>query len=115
LHDIGKNLVGMMCEGAGFEVIDLGKNVDPQEFVDAMNELQPDILGISAMLTTTMMSMDRTIQALQNAGIREQVIVLVGGAPVNQDFADQIGSDGYASNAASAADLAKKMVNQNRS
>jgi len=115
LHDIGKNLVGMMCEGAGFEVIDLGKNVDPQEFVDAMNELQPDILGISAMLTTTMMSMDRTIQALQNAGIREQVIVLVGGAPVNQDFADQIGADGYASNAASAADLAKKMVNQNRS
>ncbi len=115
LHDIGKNLVGMMCEGAGFEVIDLGKNVDPQEFVDAMNELQPDILGMSAMLTTTMMSMDRTIQALQDAGIREHVIVLVGGAPVNQDFADRIGADGYASNAASAADLAKKMVNQKRS
>ena len=115
LHDIGKNLVGMMCEGAGFEVIDLGKNVGPQDFVDAMNELQPDILGMSAMLTTTMVSMDRTIQALQEAGVREQVVVLIGGAPVNQDFADKIGADGYASNAASAADLAKKMINQNRS
>jgi len=115
LHDIGKNLVNMMCQGAGFEVIDLGKNVDPQDFVDSINELQPDIIGMSALLTTTMISMDRTIKALIDAGIRDQVIVLVGGAPVNQDFADKIGADGYASNAASAADLAKEMINQNRS
>lgn len=115
LHDIGKNLVNMMCQGSGFEVIDLGKNVDPQEFVDSIHELQPDIIGMSALLTTTMISMDRTIKALIDAGVRDQVIVLVGGAPVNQGFADQIGADGYTSNAASAADLAKKMVNQNRS
>jgi 5-methyltetrahydrofolate--homocysteine methyltransferase len=111
LHDIGKNLVGMMCQGAGFEVIDLGKNVEPQEFIDSIHELQPDIIGMSALLTTTMISMDRTIQAFIEAGVRDQVIVLVGGAPVNQDFADKIGADGYASNAASAADLARKLVN----
>ncbi len=115
LHDIGKNLVGMMFEGAGFEVIDLGKDIDPQEFVDSINEVLPDIIGMSALLTTTMNSMDRTIKAIIDAGVRDQVIVLVGGAPVNQDFADKIGADGYASNAASAADLAKKIVNQKRS
>ncbi len=110
LHDIGKNLVGMMCEGAGFEVIDLGKNVDPAAFVEAVNEHQPDILGLSALLTTTMLSMERTIKALVEAGVRESVKVLVGGAPVTQDFADQIGADGYASNAASASDLAKEII-----
>jgi len=109
-HDIGKNLVGMMCEGAGFEVIDLGKNVDPTAFIEAVNEHQPDILGLSALLTTTMLSMERTIKALVEAGVRESVKVLVGGAPVTQDFADQIGADGYASNAASASDLAKEII-----
>jgi len=110
LHDIGKNLVGMMCEGAGFEVIDIGKDVDPAAFVEAVNEHQPDILGISALLTTTMLSMERTIKALVEAGVRDSVKVLVGGAPVTQDFADQIGADGYASNAASASDLAKEIT-----
>lgn len=110
LHDIGKNLVGMMCEGAGFEVIDIGKNVDPAAFVEAVNEHQPDILGLSALLTTTMLSMERTIKALVEAGVRDSVKVLVGGAPVIQDFADQIGADGYASNAASASDLAKEIT-----
>jgi 5-methyltetrahydrofolate--homocysteine methyltransferase len=110
LHDIGKNLVGMMCEGAGFEVIDIGKDVDPAAFVEAVNEHQPDILGLSALLTTTMLSMERTIKALVEAGIRESIKVLVGGAPVTQDFADQIGADGYASNAATASDLAKQIT-----
>jgi len=113
LHDIGKNLVGMMCEGAGFEVTDLGKNIDPQTFVDAINELEPDIIGLSALLTTTMISMDRTIQALIEAGVRDQVFVLVGGAPVNNDFAEKIGADGYAPNAAEASDLAKKLLAEN--
>jgi 5-methyltetrahydrofolate--homocysteine methyltransferase len=112
LHDIGKNLVGMMCEGAGFEVIDLGKDVDPQSFVDAINEVEPDIIGMSALLTTTMISMDRTIQALIEEGVRDQVYVLVGGAPVNHDFAEKIGADGYAPNAAEATDLAKKLLAQ---
>ena len=110
LHDIGKNLVGMMCEGAGFEVTDLGKDVGPQAFINAINTIQPDIVGMSALLTTTMISMDRTIQALIEAGLRDKVIVLVGGAPVTQDFADRIGADGYAPNAAEAADLAKKLL-----
>lgn len=110
LHDIGKNLVGMMCEGAGFEVIDLGKNVDPETFLDAVNEHNPHILGMSAMLTTTMLSMDRTIQALIEAGKRDDVKVIVGGAPLNQGFADQIGADGYAPNAAAAAALANKLL-----
>ncbi len=110
LHDIGKNLVGMMCEGAGFEVHDLGKNVDPEVFIDAIDEHQPQLLGMSALLTTTMISMDKTIQALIAAGKRDKVKVMVGGSPVNQDFADRIGADGYASNAAAAADLSKKLV-----
>jgi len=110
LHDIGKNLVGMMCEGAGFEVIDLGRNVDPETFLAAIDEHKPHILGMSALSTTTMLSLDRTIQALVEAGKQESVKVMIGGSPVNQDFADQIGADGYASNAAAAADLAKKLV-----
>ncbi len=110
LHDIGKNLVGMMCEGSGFEVIDLGKDVDPTTFVEAAEEHQPDIIGMSALLTTTMLSMERTIKALAEAGIRESVKVMIGGAPVTQDFADQIGADGYASNAASASDLARELT-----
>jgi 5-methyltetrahydrofolate--homocysteine methyltransferase len=110
LHDIGKNLVAMMCEGAGFDVTNLGKDIDPQTFVDAVNDLEPDIIGMSALLTTTMISMDRTIKALVDAGVRDQVIVLVGGAPVNYDFAEEIGADGYAANAAEAVDLAKRLI-----
>ncbi len=110
LHDIGKNLVGMMCEGAGFEVEDIGKNIEPQNFVDAVKDFNPDIVGMSALLTTTMRSMEHTIKALEEAGLRDKVKVMIGGAPVTQAFADQIGADGYASNAAAAADLAKKFM-----
>ena len=110
LHDIGKNLVGMMCEGAGFEIIDLGKDVEPDAFVEAVKEHNPKILGMSALLTTTMRSMERTIKALEEAGIRDTVKIMIGGAPVTQSFADQIGADGYAANAASASDLAKQFA-----
>lgn len=110
LHDIGKNLVGMMCEGAGFEVIDMGKDIGPEAFVEAVKEHDPDILGMSALLTTTMRSMEHTVKSLEEAGVRNKVKIIIGGAPVTQAFADQIGADGYASNAASAADLAKKFV-----
>jgi 5-methyltetrahydrofolate--homocysteine methyltransferase len=110
LHDIGKNLVAMMCEGAGFEVKDLGKDIEPEAFVQAVKEFEPDVLGMSALLTTTMRVMEHTIKALEEAGVRDKVKVMIGGAPVTQAFSDQIGADGYASNAASAADLAKKFV-----
>jgi len=110
MHDIGKNLVGMMCEGAGFDVIDLGKDVESQAFVDAVKEHKPIILGMSAMLTTTMRSMERTIKALEEAGIRDTVKIMIGGAPVTKDFADQIGADGYAANAASSSELAKQFT-----
>jgi len=111
LHDIGKNLVIMMCEGAGFEVIDLGKDVAPETFVEAAKEYQPDLLGMSALLTTTMLSMERTIKALQDADVRDKLKVIIGGAPITQDFAEKIGADGYASNAAEAKDLAKTLTN----
>jgi 5-methyltetrahydrofolate--homocysteine methyltransferase len=110
LHDIGKNLVAMMCEGAGFEVKDLGKDIAPEQFVQAVKEFEPDIVGMSALLTTTMRTMEHTIKALEEAGVRERVKVMVGGAPVTQSFATQIGADGYASNAAAAAEMAKKLV-----
>ena len=110
LHDIGKNLVAMMCEGAGFEVRDLGKDIEPDAFVTAVKEFEPDIVGMSALLTTTMRAMEHTIKALEEAGVRDKVKIMIGGAPVTQAFSDQIGADGYASNAASAADLAKKFV-----
>ncbi|MBL6981061.1 MAG: corrinoid protein [Anaerolineales bacterium] len=110
LHDIGKNLVGMMCEGAGFEVIDMGKDIEPQDFVDAVKEHEPHILGMSALLTTTMRSMEHTVKALEEAGVRDKVKIMIGGAPVTQAFSDQIGADGYASNAASASELAKKFM-----
>ncbi len=112
LHDIGKNLVAMMCEGAGFVVEDLGKDIAPEGFLEAVKEYEPDVLGMSALLTTTMRSMESTIKALKEAGVRDKVKVMIGGAPVTRAFADQIGADGYASNAASAADLAKQLVSQ---
>jgi 5-methyltetrahydrofolate--homocysteine methyltransferase len=110
LHDIGKNLVGMMCEGAGFEVVDLGKDIAPEAFVEAVKEHNPDIVGMSALLTTTMRTMESTIKALEEAGLRGKVKIMVGGAPVTKDFADTIGADGYASNAAAAAEMATKFV-----
>lgn len=110
MHDIGKNLVSMMCEGAGFEVNDLGKDVAPEAFVAAIKDFEPDVLGMSALLTTTMRAMEQTINALQEAGVRDSVKIMVGGAPVTQSFAEQIGADGYASNAAAAVDLAKEFV-----
>jgi 5-methyltetrahydrofolate--homocysteine methyltransferase len=110
MHDIGKNLVGMMCEGAGFEVKDIGKDIDPDAFVQAIRDYKPDIVGMSALLTTTMRVMGHTIKAMEEAGLRDQVKVIIGGAPVTQAFADQINADGYAPNAAAAADLAKRLV-----
>lgn len=110
LHDIGKNLVGMMLEGAGVEVIDLGVNVAPEKFVEAVKEYRPAFLGLSSLLTTTMQYMRDTIEALKEAGLREQVKVVIGGAPVSQAFADQIGADGYASDASSAVDLVKSLL-----
>ena len=111
LHDIGKNLVGMMCEGSGFEIINLGFNVAPEKFVDAIKEHQPDIVGMSALLTTTMRAMGHTIRAIEEAGLRDQVKIMVGGAPVDEEFAKRIGADGYGSNAPSAADTANELIN----
>jgi len=110
LHDIGKNLVGMLCEGAGFEVIDLGFNIEPEKFIEAIKQYQPQIVGLSALLTTTMRAMGHTIKALEEAGLRDKVKVMVGGAPVDAAFAKRIGADGYGSNAPAGADLAKKLV-----
>ena len=110
LHDIGKNLVGMMCEGAGFDVVNLGFNVDPEKFIAAIKEHQPDIVGMSALLTTTMRAMGHTIKAIEEAGLRDQVKIMVGGAPVDAEFAKRIGADGYGSNASAGADLAKEFV-----
>ncbi len=110
LHDIGKNLVGMMCEGSGFEVINLGFNVEPEQFVQAIKEHQPNIVGMSALLTTTMRAMGHTIRAIEEAGLRDQVKIMVGGAPVDAEFAERIGADGYGSNAPAAADLANQFV-----
>lgn len=110
LHDIGKNLVRMMLEGAGIEVIDLGVDVAPEKVVDAVKEHNPDLLCLSALLTTTMMAQKDTITALVEAGIRDKVKIMVGGAPVTQAFADEIGADGYAPDAASAAQVAKSFL-----
>lgn len=110
LHDIGKNLVAMMLEGAGFEVIDLGIDVSPEKFIDAVKNTGAQILGMSALLTTTMPSMRDTIEAIKAAGLRDSVKIMIGGAPVTQNFADEIGADGYAPDAASAADLAKQLI-----
>jgi 5-methyltetrahydrofolate--homocysteine methyltransferase len=110
LHDIGKNLVGMLCEGAGFEVIDLGFNIEPEKFIEAIKQHQPNIVGMSALLTTTMRAMGHTINAIEEAGLRDQVKIMVGGAPVDSEFAERIGADGYGSNAPAGADLAKRLA-----
>lgn len=110
LHDIGKNLVSAMLEGGGFEVIDLGVNVMPAQFVSAVKEKDVQIVALSALLTTTMSAMKDTVDALKAAGVRERVKVLVGGAPITQRFADEIGADGYSDSAASAAGLAKQVL-----
>jgi 5-methyltetrahydrofolate--homocysteine methyltransferase len=110
LHDIGKNLVGMMCKGAGFQVIDLGFNIEPEKFIQAIKEHQPNIVGMSALLTTTMRAMGHTIKAIEEAGLRDQVRIMVGGAPVDAEFAERIGADGYGSNAPSGSELAKRLA-----
>lgn len=110
LHDIGKNLVKMMLEGAGFEVIDLGVDVSAEKFVSAVIEHHPDILGMSALLTTTMLNMNEVIQSLQSADLRENLKVMIGGAPVTQKYAEQIGADSYSPDAASAVEAAKMFI-----
>ena len=110
LHDIGKNLVRMMLEGSGFTVIDLGVDVAPEAFIDAAKNQGAQILGMSALLTTTMPSIKLSIDAIREAGVREKVKIMIGGAPVTQSFADEVGADGYSPDAASAADLAKELI-----
>jgi 5-methyltetrahydrofolate--homocysteine methyltransferase len=110
LHDIGKNLVAMMLEGAGFEVIDLGVDVPPHKFVESVRANQPHIVGLSALLTTTMPKMQNTIQALEQAGLRDQVKIIVGGAPLTDEYAQSIGADGYAPDAPSAAIRARQLI-----
>ncbi len=110
LHDIGKNMVAMMLEGAGFRVVDLGVDTPPEKFVEAVKEYKPQIVGMSALLTTTMVEMKRVIEALKEAGLRDRVKVMVGGAPVTQEYADEIGADGYAPNASLAVEKAKVLL-----
>ena len=109
LHDIGKNLVAMMLEGAGFEILDLGTDVDPEKYVEAARS-GVNIIGLSALLTTTMANMDTTIRAIEQAGLRNQVKIIVGGAPVTSAYAKQIGADGFAPDASQAANLAKTLI-----
>lgn len=110
LHDIGKNLVCMMLEGSAFEIVDLGADVSPEKFVEAVKETGAQIVALSALLTTTMPNMQATIEALKAAGLRERVKVMVGGAPLSQQYADQIGADGYAPDASRAVALAKSLL-----
>jgi 5-methyltetrahydrofolate--homocysteine methyltransferase len=114
VHDIGKNLVNIMFEGAGFLVIDLGVQVSPEKFVDAVKTHKPDIVGFSAFLTTTMPMFKANINALTKAGLRDQVIVMVGGAPVTQEYADVVGADGYAADASAAVVKAKELIRRRR-
>ncbi len=114
LHDIGKNLVAMMLRGGGFEIIDLGIDVSPEKFLKATQEHKPDIVGISALLTTTMVGMVDVINMLEKTGFRDRVKVMIGGAPVTQEFADEIGAEGYAPDAASAVDMARELVKNSR-
>ena len=114
VHDIGKNLVNIMFEGAGFQVIDLGVQVAPEKFVDAVRTHKPDIVGFSAFLTTTMPMFKANINALTKAGLRDQVMVMVGGAPVTQEYADVVGADGYAADASAAVVKAKELIRRRR-
>ena len=114
VHDIGKNLVNIMLEGAGFRVIDLGVQVAPERFVEAIQEHHPDIVGFSAFLTTTMPMFKANINALEKSGLRDQVIVMVGGAPVNQEYADAVGADGYAADASAAVSRVKDLLGRRR-
>jgi len=115
VHDIGKNLVNIMLEGAGFTVHDLGVNVAPEKFVEQVQEHEPDIVGFSAFLTTTMPMFKANINALEKSGLRDKVIVMVGGAPVTQEYADVVGADGYAADASTAVRLAKELIEKRRS
>ena len=110
VHDIGKNLVNIMLEGAGFEVIDLGVQVAPEKFVEAIQEHKPDVVGFSAFLTTTMPMFKVNIEAINKAGLRDDVVIMVGGAPVTQEYADAVGADGYAADASTAVRLAKDQI-----
>jgi corrinoid protein of di/trimethylamine methyltransferase len=112
LHDIGKNLVAMMLSGAGIELVDLGIDVPPETFAEAIKEHRPQIVGMSALLTTTMGEMEKTIQFLEKAGLRDGIKIVVGGAPITEDFAQEIGADGYGHDAASAVSLAKEWLEQ---
>jgi 5-methyltetrahydrofolate--homocysteine methyltransferase len=112
LHDIGKNLVAMMIEGGGFDVIDLGIDVPVSRFVEAVKEHRPQVVGMSALLTTTMVEMKKTIQALEEAGQKDRVKIIVGGAPVTEDFAKDIGADGYAPDAAVAVDVVRSLISK---
>jgi methylmalonyl-CoA mutase cobalamin-binding domain/chain len=114
VHDIGKNLVDIMLEGAGFNVIDIGVQVTPETFIEAIQEHKPDVVGFSAFLTTTMPMFKVNIEAIEKAGLRDDVIVMVGGAPVTQEYADVVGADGYAPDAAEATRRAKEFVEQRR-
>ena len=114
VHDIGKNLVNIMLEGAGFEVIDLGVQVAPEKFIAAIEEHEPDIVGFSAFLTTTMPMFKANINAMNKAGLRDRVIVMVGGAPVTQEYADVVGADGYAADASAAVVRAKELLRRRR-
>jgi 5-methyltetrahydrofolate--homocysteine methyltransferase len=110
LHDIGKNLVAMMLEGAGFEIVDLGTDVAPEKFIAVVRENDPQIVAMSALLTTTMLAMETTLTALKDAGVREQVKVMIGGAPITQSYAHQIGADGFSPDASRAVAVAKSLI-----
>ncbi len=112
LHDIGKNLVGMMLEGAGFEVIDMGVDVTVEKVVDTVSEIQPQVLGLSALLTTTMPEMENVIKLLQTRGMRESVKVMIGGAPLNVQFAEKIGADAFGQDAAEAVNIARSFIDK---
>jgi len=110
LHDIGKNLVGMMLEGVGFEIVDLGIDIAPEKFIQVAKEKNADIIGLSALLTTTMLAMKDVIEALTSQGLRKKIKIIIGGAPVTQEYGDEIGADGYAPDAASAVDKTKELL-----
>lgn len=110
LHDIGKNLVSMMLEGSGFQIIDIGTDVAPEKFLEAINEHEPDIVGMSALLTTTMVNISTTIKYLAEKGVRNKVKIIIGGAPISQKFADDIGADGFAPDASQSAAVAKRLM-----